>query len=70
MAGGPGSTDTRSVGMRAITEGTSNTGWGIIVAPVIRQARIPALRPKEWKNGLTIRYRSPWRRPITEAQFR
>ena len=55
MAGGPGSTDTRSARTRAITEGTSNTGWGIIVAPVIRQARIPALRPKEWKNGLTIR---------------
>ena len=55
MAGGPGSTDTRSAPMRAITDGTSNTGCGIIVAPVIKQARMPALRPKEWKNGLTIR---------------
>ena len=55
MAGGPGSTEIRSAGTRRITDGTSNTGWGIIVAPVIRQARIPALRPKEWKNGLTIR---------------
>ena len=24
--------------------------------------------PKVWKNGLTIRYRSPWRSPTTSAQ--
>ena len=55
MAGGPGSIEIRSCGTRAITDGTSKTRWGTIVAPVIRQARMPALRPKEWKNGLMIR---------------
>ena len=38
-----------------MTLGTSNTGWGTIVAPVITQARIPALSPNVWKNGFTIR---------------
>ena len=39
---------------RRITDGTSKTGWGMIVAPRNRQARIPALSPKAWKNGLTM----------------
>ncbi len=29
------------------------------------QARIPALSPNEWKNGLMIRYRSSARKPTT-----
>ena len=40
---------------RFITGGTSNTAWGMIVAPFRKQARMPALSPKEWKNGLTMR---------------
>ncbi len=55
MAGGPGSIEIRSSGTRAITEGRSNTGWGTMVEPVMRQARMPALSPNEWKNGLTMR---------------
>ena len=42
-------------GTRSITAGTSKTGWGRIVAPLISEARIPALSPKAWKNGLTMR---------------
>ena len=45
----------RSSSTRRITLGTSNTGWGTIVAPVMRQARMPAFSPKQWKNGLTMR---------------
>ena len=70
MEGGPGSIVTRSTGMRSITEATSNTGWGIMAAPVMRQASIPAWSPKEWKKGLTIRYRSPRRSPTTSDQLR
>ena len=33
----------------------SKTGSGTTVAPAIRQARMPALYPKVWKNGLTTR---------------
>jgi hypothetical protein len=55
MAGGPGSIVTRSSATRRITLGTSKTGWGMIVAPFSRQARMPALSPKAWKKGLTIR---------------
>ncbi len=53
--GGPGSTDTASVAMRSSTASTSSTAWGSMVAPRNRHARIPALSPKEWKNGLTTR---------------
>jgi hypothetical protein len=55
MAGGPGSMVMRSSATRAITLGTSNTGWGTMVAPLTRQARIPAFSPKAWKNGLMMR---------------
>ena len=55
MAGGPGNIEMRSSATRAITAGTSNTGWGTNVAPVRRQATIPALSPKAWKKGLTTR---------------
>ena len=55
MAGGPGSIVMRSSSTRRITAGTSNTGWGTIVAPFKRQARMPAFSPNAWKNGLTMR---------------
>ena len=55
MAGGPGSIVMRSSGTRSITVGTSKTGWGRIVAPLKREARIPAFSPKAWKKGLMIR---------------
>ncbi len=55
MVGGPGSTETRSSSIRCMAPSTSKTGSGIMVAPVIRQAKIPALYPKVWKNGLTMR---------------
>ena len=53
--GGPGSTLIRSASMRRMTAPASNTGSGTTVAPAIRQAKIPALKPKVWKNGLTMR---------------
>src|SRR5215469_12318974 len=37
----------------------SNTGNGYTVIPRIIDAITPALYPKIWKNGFTIRYRSP-----------
>ena len=55
IVGGPGRTVIRSSATRWSTTSTSNTGSGTIVAPAIRQARIPALYPKVWKNGFTIR---------------
>ena len=53
--GGPGSIEMRSAATWARTAGTSNTGSGTIVAPWMKQAMIPALYPKVWKNGLTTR---------------
>jgi hypothetical protein len=41
--GGPGSTVIASAAMRSMTEAAPNTAWGTIVAPRMRQARIPAL---------------------------
>ena len=55
MAGGPGSMVIDSSSTRCITWVTSNTGWGTIVAPTMRLARMPAFNPNEWKNGLTTR---------------
>jgi hypothetical protein len=43
MVGGPGSTEIRCWPIRATTPSTSKTGSGTMVAPVIRQARMPAL---------------------------
>jgi hypothetical protein len=45
----------RSDSIAASAASTSKTGSGTIVAPVIRQARMPALYPNVWKNGLMIR---------------
>ena len=45
----------RSAPLRAMTAAGSKTGSGTTVAPAIRQARMPALYPKVWKNGLTTR---------------
>jgi hypothetical protein len=45
----------RSSSTRRITLGTSNVGWGTIVAPFTRQARMPALSPNVWKKGLITR---------------
>ena len=45
----------RSAATWASTAGTSNTGSGTIVAPLMKQAMIPALYPKVWKNGFTTR---------------
>ena len=53
--GGPGSTVTRSRGTRASTWSASNTACGSTVAPIISDASQPALYPKAWKKGLTIR---------------
>ena len=55
IAGGPGSMLMRSSTTRRITAGTSNTGCGTIVAPFSTHARIPALSPNAWKNGLIMR---------------
>ena len=55
MAGGPGSIVIFSSTTRRITDGTSNTGCGTIVAPLSSAARMPAFKPNAWKNGLTIR---------------
>ena len=53
--GGPGSTEMRSLATWASTGGTSNTGSGTMVAPLMKQATMPALYPNVWKNGLTTR---------------
>ena len=45
----------RSSPIRRITAGTSKTGWGTSVTPLMRQARMPAFRPKAWKKGFTTR---------------
>ena len=55
MAGGPGSMVIFSSSTRRMTAGTSNTAWGMMVAPLMRQARMPAFSPNEWKNGLMMR---------------
>ncbi len=55
MAGGPGSIVMRSSATRRITDGTSNTGCGTIVAPLMSAARMPAFNPKAWKKGLMMR---------------
>ena len=67
IAGGPGSMVTCSSITRRMTAGTSNTGCGRIVAPLMNDARMPAFNPNAWKNGLMIKYRSPVRRPTTSA---
>ena len=43
MVGGPGNTEMRSASICRRTRSTSKTGSGTMVAPVIRQARMPAL---------------------------
>ncbi len=45
----------RSASMSSTTRSTSNTGTGSIVAPRMNDAISPALNPKVWKYGLTIR---------------
>jgi hypothetical protein len=42
MAGGPGSIVIRWSAMLRIASGTSNTAWGMIVAPATSEATIPA----------------------------
>ena len=56
--GAPGSTVTRSLSTVASTRSTSKTASGIMVAPALTAARMPAFNPNMWKYGLTIRYRS------------
>ena len=53
--GGPGSIVICSRCTRSSTSSTSNTACGWIVAPVNIAASHPALYPKAWKNGLTMR---------------
>ena len=49
--GGPGSIVMRSSATRRMTLGTSNTGWGWMVAPVRTHASTPDFSPAVWKNG-------------------
>ena len=55
MVGAPGSTVMRSRSTMSSTTAGSKTASGKMVAPRISDARQPALYPKMWKNGLTIR---------------
>ena len=45
----------RSVSISRIARAASKTAIGTMVAPLTRQARMPALKPKLWKNGFTTR---------------
>ena len=45
----------------------SKTSTGRMVTPWTMQAIQPALYPNVWKNGGTIRYRSPARKSMTLA---
>ena len=66
--GGPGNTVTDSSATVRRRSSTSNTGFGMMVAPRMSDARQPALYPNMWKNGFTIRYRSPSTSPAMSHQ--
>ena len=53
--GGPARAEMRSSAISERAASMSRTGMGTAVAPRSRQAIHPALYPKQWKNGLTIR---------------
>ena len=55
--GGPGRTVMRSFATISSTFGTSNTWNGTMVAPRRMHDIQPALYPKAWKKGFTMRYR-------------
>ena len=60
----------RSASASRIASPASNTACGTSAAPLTRQARMPALKPNVWKNGLTTRYRSPGLSCAQSAQAR
>jgi len=55
MAGAPGSTVIRAASISRMACPASKTACGTRAAPLTRQARMPALKPKVWKNGFTAR---------------
>ena len=68
--GGPGA--PRSPAPRSMVRSASpgsKVATGSAVAPVMRQSIHPALYPKQWKNGGTMRSRSPSRKPKCVPQL-